>query len=527
MTPLRGPTAPGSSQRARTTRSTPSPSTWVTASRGVPSPITISERSSEIRSAKSSYSTRSAPSGTPLSAPTATRASSSPAATSRAATEEASRILGPLRSATRAMCRPAAAAASRAAAARARQSSGVPCEQLMRTPSMPASTSARMTSGGSVAGPRVARILVRRRGTPATLAERGGWREARPRYRNRMATSVSVGDLSRDPAQVARSLPAWRRGDPDEAAHQTLTASARDLHSRAYTCWAWAGRDGDGTPAWVLPVTAAQTAAHAPKGPALALVRCLSAAVEAGADPGAVSLDDWRGFTCLVLPGVDEEIAACALEEAHPPPARAALADLPPHVVIEGQPLRLDPLGPRDGEGLVALGRATRVHPVRVALVLLGRGQPLEVHDYPAEMVGALREWGCAGPPEPERAPSLAIEDDPCARRGHARKVLQRLLRMGKVGDQHHTEFDHLYRGAAPEDRRRALEVGEALLKAGLLGEKPSVGQRHVYLRRDRLAEIHALIERAETRDPDARARTGRRRPRPEGLRGRWRGRSP
>ena len=113
----------------------------------------------------------------------------------------------------------------------------------------------------------------------------------------------------------------------------------------------------------------------------------------------------------------------------------------------------------------------------------------------------ALREWGCEGPPEPDRAPSLAIEDDPCARRAHARKVLQRLLRMGKVGEQHHTEFDHLYRGAAADDRRDALEVGEALLKAGLLGEKPSVGQRHVYLRRERLPEIHALIERGATRD--------------------------
>ena len=324
---------------------------------------------------------------------------------------------------------------------------------------------------------------------------------APPRYRNHMATAVSVGDLGRDPEEVARALSAWRRGDPDEAALETLQASARDLHARAYTCWVWAGRDEDGTPAWILPVTADQAAQFAPKGPALVLRRCLAAAAEAGADPDALSLEDWHGFTCLSLPGLDEELAPCALEEAHPVPARAALAALPPEVVVDGPPLRLDALRPRDGEGLVALGRATRVHPVRVALVLLARGQPLEVHEYPEEMVGALREWGCEGPPEPACAPSLAIEDDPCARRGHARKVLQRLLRMGKVGEQHHTEFDHLYRGAAPDDRREALEVGEALLKAGLLGVKPSVGQRHVYLRRDRLPEIHALIERGQTRD--------------------------
>ena len=51
------------------------------------------------------------------------------------------------------------------------------------------------------------------------------------------------------------------------------------------------------------------------------------------------------------------------------------------------------------------------------------------------------------------------------------------------------------------DDRRGALEVGEALVRAGLLGEKPSVGQRHVYLRRDSLPDIHALIDRGETRD--------------------------
>ena len=44
--------------------------------------------------------------------------------------------------------------------------------------------------------------------------------------------------------------------------------------------------------------------------------------------------------------------------------------------------------------------------------------------------------------------------------------------------------------------------MAEALLRAGLLGEKPSVGQRHIYLRREALPAIHALIERGETHDP-------------------------
>jgi hypothetical protein len=318
-----------------------------------------------------------------------------------------------------------------------------------------------------------------------------------------MATRpITVADLSRDPASVARSLPAWVRGDADEAAARTLAASAGSAHDRAYTCWAWSGRTSDGTPAWALPVTAAQAAAFHPRGPATVLRRCLAAAVEAGADPVGITLEDWLGFTSLVLPGLDEELAACALEEAHPAPARAALAGLPDSVVLDGRPIALSRVETRDDDGLTALASATRVHPVRVALVLLEKGQSLEEGGYPAAMVGALREWGCEGPPDPAREPSFAIEDDPCPRRQHARKVLQRLLRMGKVGEQHHTEFDHLYRGAAPEDRRAALAIGQALVRAGLLGEKPSVGQRHVYLRREALPSIHALIDRGATDDP-------------------------
>lgn len=72
---------------------------------------------------------------------------------------------------------------------------------------------------------------------------------------------------------------------------------------------------------------------------------------------------------------------------------------------------------------------------------------------------------------------------------------------MKKIGDQYHTEFDHISRGAPAHERRDALEVGAALIRAGILGEKPSVGQHHVYLRRDALPEIHALINRGETRD--------------------------
>jgi hypothetical protein len=71
---------------------------------------------------------------------------------------------------------------------------------------------------------------------------------------------------------------------------------------------------------------------------------------------------------------------------------------------------------------------------------------------------------------------------------------------MGKWGG-YHTEFAHLARGFAGNDRALAEDVGEALLEAGLLGEKPNVGQRHVFLNPRRAADIHALIERGQSPD--------------------------
>jgi hypothetical protein len=75
-----------------------------------------------------------------------------------------------------------------------------------------------------------------------------------------------------------------------------------------------------------------------------------------------------------------------------------------------------------------------------------------------------------------------------------ARRILQRLDGMGKWGG-YHTEFAHLSRGFAGNDRGLAEAVGKAMLAAGLLAEKPSVGQRHVFLNPRRASEIHALIE--------------------------------
>ena len=85
--------------------------------------------------------------------------------------------------------------------------------------------------------------------------------------------------------------------------------------------------------------------------------------------------------------------------------------------------------------------------------------------------------------------------DDPDPARRIARRILQRLNGMGKWGG-YHTEFAHLARGFAGNERQLAEVVGEALLDDGLLQSKPSVGQRHVFLNPRRAADIHALIER-------------------------------
>ncbi len=93
------------------------------------------------------------------------------------------------------------------------------------------------------------------------------------------------------------------------------------------------------------------------------------------------------------------------------------------------------------------------------------------------------------------------IAGDPLPRRRAARRMLRRLDGMGKYGG-YHTEFRHLARGFAGHERALALEVGEALLRAGYLAEKPSVGQRHVSLVAARTSDIRALVERGTCDEP-------------------------
>jgi hypothetical protein len=98
---------------------------------------------------------------------------------------------------------------------------------------------------------------------------------------------------------------------------------------------------------------------------------------------------------------------------------------------------------------------------------------------------------------EPRGAGVARPHDDPVPARRVARRILQRLDGMGKWGG-YHTDFAHLARGFAGNDRALADTVGEALIAAELLSEKPSVGQRHVFLNPRRAGEIRRLIDDGE-----------------------------
>ncbi len=127
-------------------------------------------------------------------------------------------------------------------------------------------------------------------------------------------------------------------------------------------------------------------------------------------------------------------------------------------------------------------------HPLRVAeaIARLG-GRPADPRDEEAHEDALL---AILGRDDAHTRP----HEDPDPGKRAARRILQRLDGMGKWGG-YHTEFSHLARGFAGNDRALAQEVGEALLQAGLLEEKPSVGQRHVYLNPRRAAEIRKMIE--------------------------------
>jgi hypothetical protein len=131
----------------------------------------------------------------------------------------------------------------------------------------------------------------------------------------------------------------------------------------------------------------------------------------------------------------------------------------------------------------------------------IGAGHPLRVAEAVARLGGRPEDPASVEGLEEAvlalLAPAGAVplpHEDPDPARRVARRILQRLDGMGKWGG-YHTDIAHLPRGFAGNDRALAVAVGEALLDAGLLAEKPSVGQRHVFLNPRRAGDVHRFIE--------------------------------
>jgi hypothetical protein len=189
---------------------------------------------------------------------------------------------------------------------------------------------------------------------------------------------------------------------------------------------------------------------------------------------------EFEGWLALALPvpsdGEAAELAAIAFDEEQLRTVdrlRARAFAVPESVLESARDMR-DPIGPS--------------HPLRVAeLVARLGGRPADeasVAEHEDAIAELLAFSGSASRPHEEQDPGLRI----------ARRMVQRLAGMGKWGG-YHTSVDHLPRGFAGNDRALAVEVGRRLIAAGVLLEKPSVGQRHVYLNPRRAGEIYALID--------------------------------
>ena len=247
-----------------------------------------------------------------------------------------------------------------------------------------------------------------------------------------------------------------------------------------------------------------------------ALLAVVPVAVAVRADPGAVSERAWLAVAATI--GALAEIAGLGTPRG-PGDLRLEAGALGAHLALR---LPAPAAGDEDAELAVV---AFEEHAATIARL---RSQALavpahvlaEIEDWRTPIAQALRSAEAVarlggrpadGDSVAEREDAvLALmhpegdggagaagrpHDDPQPARRIARRILQRLNGMGKWGG-YHTDVRHLSRGFAGNERALADEVGEALLAAGLLEEKPSVGQRHVFLNPRRAADIHALIDR-------------------------------
>ena len=211
-----------------------------------------------------------------------------------------------------------------------------------------------------------------------------------------------------------------------------------------------------------------------------ALVDLVDPGPPASARDLGVRAGDLGGYLLVGLPGRVEpdeldELGALAFEEhAGGLDRLRTRAVAAPARLLEGPELR-EPIGAH--------------HPLLIAETVARLGgrpeDPRSVEEHEEAVLAVLQPAGTG---------AVRPHEDPDDARRIARRILQRLDGMGKWGG-YHTDFAHLARGFAGNERALAQAVGEALLEAGLLAEKPSVGQRHVFLNPRRAAEVRRLID--------------------------------
>jgi hypothetical protein len=253
----------------------------------------------------------------------------------------------------------------------------------------------------------------------------------------------------------------------------------------------------------------------APVEVAIAAGDALLAAVPVGAalraDPKTVGERAWLLVAATVATLVD---LAAPAEPSDPGLTAGDLGGFLLLAVPGGDPAELDELGPLAFDDHAGKLDRLRARAVAVPARLLegpelkqpiGAGHPLRVAEAVARLGGRPEdprsvedhEEGVLALLQPEAARAVRPHEDPDPGRRVARRILQRLDGMGKWGG-YHTDFVHLARGFGGNDRALAQEVGEALLAAGLLAEKPSVGQRHVFLNPRKAAEIRRLVDEGD-----------------------------
>lgn len=258
------------------------------------------------------------------------------------------------------------------------------------------------------------------------------------------------------------------------------------------------------TPEGVALVAPVRVADVVRGGRARKLAMCVAGALTVADDPGVPRADageldleaaSWNGFMALRVATNDPsgviELLPLSLEE------QAAHLDRMEPVAIVVPPGSLDDTEPVTTNWLA-----------HAELVARLRGFPAAARLDPA-VSSALESYrGLLQADDALQAESSA-HDDPSPERRVLRRILQRLDGMGKYGG-YHTEFSHVARGFPGHQRALALEAGEALLRAGILAEKPSVGQRHISLVAARTDDIKRLITGGDVADPELERFLGR-----------------